>query len=212
MKIGEPPADLVFDPTLAVWKVAQRMRRPHALLSRSSGDRPAPRTDLLLSCTMLPAALGGLRGPFRLQLASACNHRPEEFNRAYHRTESRNCQAFFAIFRPKSTEWAQNAQWGGLIFPAFPVNGTFFRILYTITICHYGYIIMIKGLSDHPLPPVSKPMRSTSPELTSNSIKRFRSMSSRYRKACRSQTRTPSLGARMASKKPASAAWRSVRP
>ena len=29
------PADLVFDPTLAVWEVAQRIMRPHALLSES---------------------------------------------------------------------------------------------------------------------------------------------------------------------------------
>jgi hypothetical protein len=37
--------------------------------------------DLHLDRTMLPAALDGLRGPFRLRLASAFNHRPEDFNR-----------------------------------------------------------------------------------------------------------------------------------
>ena len=64
-----PPADLVFDPTHAVWKVAQRL----CVLRASLGS---PRTDLHLDRTMLPAALGGLRGPLCLRLASACNHRP----------------------------------------------------------------------------------------------------------------------------------------
>ena len=70
--IGNPSADLVFDPTLAVRTSALRCPRPHSRLSGIS-----PRTDLHLDRTMLPAALGGLRGPFCLRLASAFNHRPE---------------------------------------------------------------------------------------------------------------------------------------
>ena len=75
---GEPSADLVFDPTHAIWEVALRFRA----LTRSS--REYTRMGLHLDRTMLPAALGGLRGPLCLRLASAFNHRPEEFDLAHY--------------------------------------------------------------------------------------------------------------------------------
>ena len=93
MMMVTPPADLVFAPTLAVWEVAQRFTRPHALLSESEF-----RTGLLLDRTMLPAALDGLRGPLCLRLASACNHRPRGINRRYYMLTSRKRQVLFAFF------------------------------------------------------------------------------------------------------------------
>ena len=66
------PADLVFDPTLAVRSVRSYTLVPHYRPSQN-----ITWTDLLLSRTMLPGALAGLRGSFCLRLASTFNHRPE---------------------------------------------------------------------------------------------------------------------------------------
>ena len=82
LKEAVSPADLVFDPTLAIWEVALRHR---ALTHSSRGlDEVQPRMVLPLNRTMLTGALAGLRGPLCLRLASACNHRPEESNRAHY--------------------------------------------------------------------------------------------------------------------------------
>ena len=78
--IGEPSADLVFDPTLAIWKVALRC------CALTYFSRIYTRMDLHLDRTMLPAALDGLRGPLCLRLASACNHRPEGINLRHYKT------------------------------------------------------------------------------------------------------------------------------
>ena len=60
--------------------------KDNMLIVSGSGEVIEPDNGVcaIVSCTMLPAALDGLRGPFCLQLASACNHRPEGFNRAYY--------------------------------------------------------------------------------------------------------------------------------
>jgi hypothetical protein len=47
---------------------------------------------------MLPAALGGLRGPFCLRLASAFNHRPEGFNRRHYIFRISKKQGKFPVF------------------------------------------------------------------------------------------------------------------
>ena len=63
------PADLVFDPTLAVWEVAQRIVRPHALLSKcfripdglTSKPHHAPRRFGRITWTAWPATGIGLQ-------------------------------------------------------------------------------------------------------------------------------------------------------
>ncbi len=66
-------ADLVFDPTLAVWNVRSYTSVPHYWLSQEYSW-----TDLHLSRTMLLGTLTGLRGSLCLRLASTFNHRPEK--------------------------------------------------------------------------------------------------------------------------------------
>ena len=66
-------ADLVFYPTLACWKVCYPAIASHYYFSRIE-----IRQDLFLSRTMLKAALGSLRGSFRLRLASIFNHGPKQ--------------------------------------------------------------------------------------------------------------------------------------
>jgi branched-chain amino acid aminotransferase len=63
-------ADLVFDPTLACWKLCSGV----AITLLLSGN--APRQGLLLSRTMISSTLAALRGSFRLRLAWTFNHRP----------------------------------------------------------------------------------------------------------------------------------------
>ena len=72
-------ADLVFAPTLAVWKVAQRIC---ALTHFSRNSVP---DGLTSGPHHAPRSLNGLRGPFCLRLASAFNHRPEEIDRCHYR-------------------------------------------------------------------------------------------------------------------------------
>jgi hypothetical protein len=66
-------ADLVFYPTLACWKVCYPAIASHYYFSRIE-----IRQGLSLSRTMLKAALGSLRGSFRLRLASIFNHGPKQ--------------------------------------------------------------------------------------------------------------------------------------
>jgi hypothetical protein len=66
-------ADLVFYPTLACWKVRYPEKSSHYYFSRIG-----IRQGLFLSRTMLKAALGSLRGSFRLRLASIFNHGPKQ--------------------------------------------------------------------------------------------------------------------------------------
>ena len=66
-------ADLVFDPTLACWKVCYPAIASHYYFSRTE-----TRQVLSLSRTMLKASLDSLRGSFRLRLASTFNHGPKQ--------------------------------------------------------------------------------------------------------------------------------------
>jgi len=87
------PADLVFDPTLAVWNVRSYTFVPHYWLSQELSW-----TDLHLSRTMLPGALAGLRGSFCLRLASTFNHRPDMIILHHYKREEEKKQALLESF------------------------------------------------------------------------------------------------------------------
>ena len=75
------------------------------------------RTDLHLDRTMLPAALGGLRGPLCLRLASVFNHRPEGFNRRHYIAPMSKTQGFFPFLTKRTNNVHQILEIYG--FPYF---------------------------------------------------------------------------------------------
>jgi hypothetical protein len=92
--IGFAAADLVFSPTLAGRSYRSTVSRPHYTLSQ--GLKPWP--GLPLDRTMLAGALAGLRGSFRLRLASTCNHRPATKPSIDYNTFWEKTQGIFVIF------------------------------------------------------------------------------------------------------------------
>lgn len=85
-------ADLVFDPTLAARSVRSYTSVPHYPL------RMVFWTDLLLSRTMLPGTLTGLRGSLCLRLASTFNHRPDSIILHHYKLKNKKMQVILKSF------------------------------------------------------------------------------------------------------------------